>query len=87
MNQLVSNQGNPATLLDNLILGMNLKNDADLARRLQVAPPVISKIRHCKLPVGAGFLINAHEESGFSIKELKQFAGIKPFTPFHPRAE
>lgn len=42
----------PNRLLDTLIVHLNLKNDAALSRALEVAPPVISKIRHNRLPVG-----------------------------------
>lgn len=57
--------------LDMLIIEMSLKNDAGLSRVLEVAPPVISKIRHGHLSVGATLLISAHEESGMSIKSMK----------------
>lgn len=57
--------------LDLLILTMSLKNDAALSRVLEVAPPVISKMRSGALPVGPTLLISAHEESGLSIKEMK----------------
>ncbi|MFZ6687536.1 hypothetical protein ACO0K0_07300 [Undibacterium sp. SXout11W] len=57
--------------LDLLIKTMSLKNDAALSRVLEVAPPVISKIRHGQLSVGATLLIGAHEESGLSIREMK----------------
>ncbi|WP_428718551.1 hypothetical protein [Undibacterium curvum] len=63
-------------MLDALIAEMRLKNDAALARRLEVAPPVISKLRHGTLSVGATLLISAHEESGISIKDLKALAGL-----------
>lgn len=63
-------------MLDSLIATMQLKNDAALARRLEVAPPVVSKLRHGTLPVGASILISAHEESGISIADLKALAGI-----------
>lgn len=66
-------------LIDALIERLHLKNDAALARALQVAPPVISKIRHETLPIGGTFLINAHELSDISIKELKEISGLKPF--------
>jgi hypothetical protein len=42
----------PNNLLDTLIKHLHLKNDAALSRALEVAPPVISKIRHRRLPVG-----------------------------------
>lgn len=57
--------------IDTLIEVMSLKNDAALSRVLEVAPPVISKIRHGQLDVGPTLLIGAHEESGLSIKQMK----------------
>ncbi|MBR7793810.1 hypothetical protein KDM87_14525 [Undibacterium sp. FT147W] len=62
--------------IDLLIQTMELKNDAALSRVLEVAPPVISKIRHGRLPVGASMLISAHEESGLSIREMKDVLGL-----------
>jgi transcriptional regulator with XRE-family HTH domain len=62
-------------LVTAIVEKMKLRNDAALARRLKVAPPVISKIRNGKLPVGASFLIRAHEESGMEIREMKAIAG------------
>jgi hypothetical protein len=66
---------NPNELLDQLINKMHLKNDAALSRTLEVAPPVISKIRHRRLPVGASMLIRMHEVSDLSIQELRQLMG------------
>jgi hypothetical protein len=66
--------------LDLLIKTMKLKNDAALSRVLEVAPPVISKIRHGTLPVGATLLIGAHEESGLSIREMKAVLGMSKVT-------
>lgn len=65
----------PDRLLDTLIELMQLKNDAALARMLEVAPPVISKIRHRRLPVGASLLIRMHEESGLTIGDLRYLMG------------
>jgi hypothetical protein len=45
------NRYNPDNLLDGIIARLRLKNDAALARALEVAPPLISKIRHRRLPV------------------------------------
>ena len=64
----------PNKLLDTLIERMNLKNDAALSRALEVAPPVISKIRHRTLPIGATILLRMHEKSDMSIKELKELS-------------
>src|SRR4051794_5253049 len=66
---------NPDNLLDSLIERLNLKNDAALSRALEVAPPVISKIRHRRLPVGASLLIRMHEVTDLSIKELRTLMG------------
>ena len=62
-------------LLDTLRERMQLKNDAALSRLLEVAPPVISKIRHRALPVGASLLIRMHEVTQMSIRELRALMG------------
>ncbi|AMO94011.1 hypothetical protein CFter6_1299 [Collimonas fungivorans] len=65
----------PNHLLDSLIDKLQLKNDAALSRALEVAPPVISKIRHRRLPVGASLLIRMHEISDLTIGELRGLMG------------
>ena len=65
----------PDNLLDAIIAKLGLKNDAALSRALEVAPPVISKIRHRTLPIGATILLRMHEVSDFSIRELKALMG------------
>ncbi|PIG31099.1 hypothetical protein CLU93_5452 [Janthinobacterium sp. 35] len=60
-------------LLDTL-LAKGPKSDAALARALEVAPPVISRIRHGRLPIGASLLIRMHEVFDVSIRELKRIA-------------
>src|ERR1700710_1919490 len=69
------NEYNPDKLLDALLDRLVLKNDAALARALEVAPPVISKIRHRRLPVGASILIRMHEVSNLPIRELRDLMG------------
>ncbi len=66
---------NPDNLLSSLISKLNLKNDAALSRALEVAPPMISKIRHRRLPVAASLLIRMHEISALSIKDLRAMMG------------
>jgi len=61
----------PNRVLDAVINKLRLKNDAALSRVLEVAPPVISKIRHNTLPIGATILLRMHEVSDFSIRELR----------------
>ena len=65
----------PNRLLDALIEHLRLKNDAALSRALEVAPPVLSKIRHRRLPVGAAILIRMHEVSGLTIGDLRYLMG------------
>jgi plasmid maintenance system antidote protein VapI len=66
---------NPNNLLDTLTAKLRLKNDAALSRALEVAPPVISKIRHHRLAVGASILIRMHEVSDISIRDLRGLMG------------
>jgi hypothetical protein len=81
MNEAKENQApeqfqyDPNNLLESLIEKLNLKNDAALSRALEVAPPLISKIRHRRLPVGASLLIRMHEVSQLSIKDLRALMG------------
>jgi len=64
-------QYDPNRVLDAVIEKTGLKNDAALSRALEVAPPVISKIRHSTLPIGATILLRMHEISDYSIRELR----------------
>jgi plasmid maintenance system antidote protein VapI len=66
---------NPGNLLDSLIERLSLKNDAALARALEVAPPLISKLRHKNLPVGGAILIRMHEVSNLSVLQLRMLMG------------
>jgi DNA-binding transcriptional regulator YdaS (Cro superfamily) len=50
-------------------------NDAMLSRALDVGPPVISKIRTRRIPVGATVLIRMHEVTNYSIRELRDLMG------------
>ena len=75
----------PNKVLDAIIEKLNLKNDAALSRALEVAPPVISKIRHRTLPIGATILLRMHEVSEFSIRELKALMGVE-ITPYNAAA-
>ena len=64
--------GDPNILLDKIIEKLNLKNDAALSRLLEVAPPVISKLRHGALPIGPTMLIRMHEVSDLNIREMRE---------------
>ena len=73
--------GSTVELLNAVSKKLECKSDADLARKLGLAPPTISKLRMGVLPVGPTLLINLNEETDFSIKELKALAGLPPATP------
>lgn len=66
---------NPDALLDGVSTLLNVKNDAALAKKLDVAPPVISKIRHRRMQVGGSLLIRLHEVTTLSIKDLRIMMG------------
>ena len=61
-------------LLDAVRNQLLLKNDAALARKLEVAPPVISKMRHGRLPLGASAIISIHEVTGWPVRDIKALA-------------
>lgn len=58
-------------LYDHLMVMFDLKNDAALARWLDVAPSVVSKARHGRLPIGATQIIDIHEKSQLPIATIK----------------
>jgi hypothetical protein len=75
-HSLISQPGyDPDRLLDAMLEKLHLKNDAALCRALEVAPPVISKVRHRRLPVGASLLIRLHEVSDLSVSQLRELLG------------
>lgn len=43
---------------------------------MDVAPPVISKIKTRKMPVGPTFLIRLHDLTGMPINELRRQMGV-----------
>lgn len=58
----------------NAVIGLqNVKNDAALSRALSILPPVISKIRHGRLPVSPLIMIRAHELTGMPFSDIRQF--------------
>jgi plasmid maintenance system antidote protein VapI len=60
------------TLLDELLKRFEIKNDRQLSDRLDVAPPVISRIRNKKANASSDFIIRVHEVFGLPIAEIKE---------------
>ena len=75
MNLLDESSYDPDNLLDSVRKQLHLKSDFALSRLLEVAPSMISKIRHRKLVVSASLLIRLHEVSEWSIKDLRTLMG------------
>lgn len=63
----------PNGLLDALIGKHQLKNDAALARFMQIAPPVVSKLRGYKMAVGDSFVLRCVETAGLTLAEVRVF--------------
>ncbi|MCE3602719.1 hypothetical protein LXA47_03785 [Massilia sp. P8910] len=67
---------NPDGLLDGIKVQMAVKNDAALARMLQIGAPLISKVRHRKAPVTAGLLLRMHEVTKMPVPSLRRMMGV-----------
>lgn len=65
INSIVTNK-----FLDLIMSHLGLKNDAALARALEVTAPVISKMRHGRLAFGATLVIRTHELTEWPVKEI-----------------
>lgn len=65
----------PNNLLDSVLKKMDLRNDAAMSRLLNVAAPIISKVRRRHIPIGGALLIRMHEATGLSIAELRKLMG------------
>lgn len=69
---------NENDLLDLAAEMVKAKNDAQLSRALGIAPPVISKVRHARLPVGAARVIKIHEVTGMAVADIKSYIAHGP---------
>jgi plasmid maintenance system antidote protein VapI len=58
-------------LLDELQSRFEIKNDRQLAAKLELSTPVISRIRNGKSAVSADVMIRIHEVLGLPIAEIK----------------
>lgn len=67
---------NPDPLLDALASRLQVKSDAGLARKLEMNPPAISKIRHRVIPVTAETLLRMHDVSGLPVNDLRKLMGV-----------
>lgn len=58
-------------LLDHVMNMYTLKRDADLARFLDVPPPIVSNWRSGRLSFGPSYIIKLHEKTAMSIAAIK----------------
>lgn len=65
----------PDNFLDEIKKKISITTDLDLALTLNVEPTIISNIRHRKIPIGASFLIRAHELTNMSFRRLRSLMG------------
>jgi len=61
----------PHALFDYLIQACELKNDAELARALDVAPATVSRIRSGVYQVTAEIILTIHKQTGLSVEEIE----------------
>lgn len=67
---------NPNKLFDYICNTYNLKNDAALAKFLNTAPPVISKIRYRKFGISDSLILMLHETTNLPTREIKAILGV-----------
>lgn len=65
----------PAHFLDWIEARLKLKNDAALARLLEVTPALLSRIRNRRMPVSASLLLSIHEMTQIAITDLRRMMG------------
>jgi hypothetical protein len=62
----------PHRLLDAMLAALGKKNDAALARTLNISPTSLSRIRNGYRDVNADLVLRLHEHAQIPIAELKQ---------------
>lgn len=63
----------PNALLDAVAKHLGVTTDAGLSRALAIGAPAISRMRNRMRPLSDAVLISMHEETGWSIKDLKSY--------------
>ncbi len=64
---------NQSGLLNEITAKLGLKNDAALARALEVQPPVISKLRGGTLKVGPTLILSMLDREIMTLAEIRSF--------------
>jgi len=61
----------PHALFDYLIQACELKNDAELARALDVSQATVSRMRSGFYQVTADIILTIHKQTGLSVEEIE----------------
>lgn len=62
-------------LLNKMAKEFRLKNDAAVAKFLDLAPPVVSKIRNGKLEVGASVILRVMKATAYTLDDVEALLG------------
>ncbi|AXA91143.1 hypothetical protein [Massilia sp. YMA4] len=65
----------PARLFDLLRQRLQLHSDKALAKALQIAPPLLTRLRHRGLPLSGSLLLRIQDVSGIAVDELRRVLG------------
>lgn len=64
---------NSNALLDAVIQKLELRNDIQMARKLGLSAPQVSKLRHQKSRVTGDILLRMYDATGMSIEQLRGY--------------
>lgn len=78
MSDLTNPAYRPDHLLDVLQEKLGVKSDAKLAEHLDIAAPVISKIRGKRMEIGPTIFLRLSEDFRMSVGALRELAGLPP---------
>jgi plasmid maintenance system antidote protein VapI len=67
--------------LDIVIEKRQLKNDASLARLLELPPPILSKLRHGRLNFTAYHVLKFHKATGLAVNDIMAATGFDLSAP------
>ncbi len=65
----------PERLFDTLRQRLQLHSDKALAKLLQIAPPLLARLRQSGVPVSGSLLMRIHDATGIAIDELRRVLG------------
>lgn len=67
--------------LNGVIATQELKNDAALARFVDLPPPIVSKLRHGHIDFNFGHVVAFHINTNIPVRKIMQLVGIEKIVP------